>query len=280
MSGSPDIEDFQRTLEEAGRQISRELQEAEKVRSDPEKTVQDRERTVAEALENAKHFYKRKEYGRAFTEWERACSAMGSPEEFRRKVRALRESHENLVKVTRELAEIRDVLNQRTAPPPADVKLVDGAHESVTGQVKDVYASLSQRLRGARTPRTPNLWLPIGVSVLILATGFAAQRVYSTRPAPPVAAVSGAPSITDDTFLQAQQNAMEKQVAALNKDHESKIEELRRTHAQASQGDREKIVQLETRLKEAEAKQGELERQVEALLKDNLTKDDVIASLS
>lgn len=84
----------------------------------------------------------------------------------------------------------------------------------------------------------------------------------------------------DDTFLQAQKNAAEKQIAALKEQQAADIEEVRRKAAQSAQADRERIVQLETSLREEESKNSEQDRQVKALTEDNLNKDRTIASLN
>ena len=284
MSGAQPLEELQKTLEEAGRQVSRDLREAETLKSNPESTIREREQIVSESLQNANTFYKKKEYARAFIEWERACTALGAGEEFRRRVRALKESHENLAKVNRELVDIRQALNQRAAPSAEDTRFVEGSHEAIKGQVKNGYAYLSQQLRAERTPRTLSFWWPVLLALVIVAAGFAGLKVYNGRL--PVKTVSlaapAAPASTamDDTFLQAQKNAAEKQITALKEEQSAQIDDLRRKAAQSAQADREKIVQLETSLKEEESKNSELQRQVKTLMEDSLNKDRAIASLN
>src|SRR5262245_60884704 len=84
----------------------------------------------------------------------------------------------------------------------------------------------------------------------------------------------------DGAFLEAQKNETEKQVAALREEQQKQIEDLNRKHAESARGDREKVVQLETKLKESESEISELERRVKLLTEDNLNKDNVIQSLN
>jgi hypothetical protein len=276
-------EEFQRTLGHVGAQVARELREADVLRQDPETVLRDREKAIADALEKAKALYKKKEYGRAFAEWDRVCAYLGETEDFRLKVRVLKESHENLVKVNRELVEVREVLNQRSVPSAGEAKFVKDAHESVSAQVKNVYAHLGAQLRTGRTPRTLSFWWPVLGAVAILAVGFAGIAAFHSYQEQELAsrqAAVSSPSAYDDTFLEAQRNAMEKQVNALTQDHEKNMAELQRKHAENSIGDRERIVQLETKVKEGEAEIADLRRQIQALMQDNLTKDRTIASLT
>ena len=290
MSGAQPLEELQKTLEESARQISGELREAELLKADPEAVIRAREQIVSESLQNANNFYKKKEYSRAFIEWERACNALGAGEEFRNRVRALKESHENLLKVNREVAEIRQALNQRAAPSPEDVKFVESSHETIKGQVKNGYSYLSQQLRTERTPRTLSFWWPVVLALVIVGAGFGALKVSHERAWSKISMARNAakttwvpavaPSAVDDAFLQAQKNESERQIAALKEQQNAQIEDLHRKAAQDAQADRERIVQLETRLKEEESKNSELDRQVKALMEDNLNKDRTIASLT
>lgn len=284
MSGTPHLEDLQKTLEEAGRQVGRELQEAERLRIDPETVIRQREQVLFESLKSAKDYYKKKEYARAFFEWERACSVLEN-DEFLRKVRALKESHENLLRANRELVETRQALHKRITPSPADTKFVDGSHQTVNTQVKNVYSHLSQQLRTERTPRAVSFLWPALLALAILGAGFAGLKAYHNKvigrsAALSPEAVSGTPNVLDDTFLEAQRSAMERQVAGLKEDHRKEIGDIRRKAAESAKTDREKVIQLETGLKEAEARNSELERRLQALAEDNLSKDRTIASLT
>ncbi len=290
MSGAQPLEELQRTLEEATRQVSRELHDAETLKADPEAAIREREQIVFESLQNASIFYKKKEYTRAFVEWDRACNALGANDEFRRRVRALKESHENLVKVNRELVEIRQALNTRTTPSPADVKFLEGAHEAVKGQVKNGYAYLSQQLRTERTPKKLSFWWPVALALALAAAGYAFLRFDHSRAMAKVEAArtasqttpvqAAAPGTVDISFLQAQKINAQQDIAALKETQAAEIQDIRRKAAQDAQADREKIVQLETRLKEEESRNSELDRQVQALIEDSLNKDRTIASLS
>ncbi len=291
MSSAQPIEEFRKTLEDAGRQVGREIQESQRLQIDPS-SIGTREKIVAESLENAKAYYKRKEYARAFNEWDRVCTALGGGEEFRSKIRALRDSHENLAKVNRELAEIKQILNQRAGPTPAEVKFVDGAHETVNGQVKNVYSYLSQQLRTARSSQTLSFWWPVALALVLLVAGAAGLGIYHDHAMRKTAAAAivpvsaqapglpaGQAGIVEDAFAEAQKNVAEKQIAVLKSEHTIALEDARRKGAEAAKGDREKIVQLETELTEARARNSELERRVEVLTQDNLNKDRTINSL-
>ena len=71
-----------------------------------------------------------------------------------------------------------------------------------------------------------------------------------------------------------------KEIAALKETQTAQIESVQRKAALDAQADREKIVQLETSLREEESRNSELDRQVKALMEDNLNKDRTIASLT
>lgn len=286
MSVPQPIEELRRTLEDAGRQLTREFQEAQKQKIDPA-SINARERIVSESLESARNYYRKKEYARAFNEWERVCTALGGGEEFRTRIRALRESHENLARVLRESAEIKQLLNQRAGPSPQEAKFVEGAHEAVNGQVKKVYAYLSQQLRTERTARSLSFWWPVSAAVLLLVLGAGGLTFYHQQQARKAAVTAAlaptpaaAPTPVDDAFLQAQKNAAEQQIVSLKAEHQAALEDARRKGAEAARAERERIVQLETQLKEAEARNSELERRVEMLTQDNLNKDRAIAALN
>ena len=289
MSGAPYLEDSKKTLEEADRQVSLQLQDAGRLRTDPEKTIREREKILFEALSNAKNFYKKKEYSRAFSEWERACTVLDN-EEFRWKVRALKESHENLAKANRELVDIKQSLTRRVTPAAGDVKFVDGSHETINSKVKNVYSHLSQQLRAERTPRTLSFWWPVVLALVILTIGSIGLKAYQVSITRHAAAVPisvpapAAPSPVDDAFLQAQRNAVEKEMEGkmgdLKQAHQKEIADVKREAAQAAQGDRERVIQLETSLNEAQARNAELERRVQVLTEDSLNKDKTIQSLN
>ena len=61
---------------------------------------------------------------------------------------------------------------------------------------------------------------------------------------------------------------MKKHIDALNHGHEQEIQALNSKHAEASKSDREKIIQLETKLREAESKNLDLERRSRVLFED------------
>src|SRR5258708_1899894 len=131
-----------KTLSELNREFLSETSKLQQQRSDLSDAVPNRQKVVEEHLTRAKNFYKKREWANAFAEWDQACIFLEQSDEFRKKVTALRESHDNLIKVNRELVEIKQVLNQRSAPPAADRKFIQNAHEEVSGQVKNVYSHL------------------------------------------------------------------------------------------------------------------------------------------
>lgn len=279
-----DTEDLQKTLTEAQAEVSQQLDIAQTLKKDPEAALKEREDAVHEALLKAKSLYQKKEYGRAFAEWEKVCAFLGERDEFRSKIRALKESHENLLKVNQELLEIKEVIRQRSSPGPSEAKFVEEAHDSVTAEVKKVYSHLGQQLRTERQPKGLSFWWPVVLSLGILALGFAGLAGYFSSMEKRLAARSvlapAASDPLDGTYLEAQRNAAQKQIEALKREHEKQIEALNRKHAEASKGDRERIIQLETGLREAESANLELERQAKALIEDNISKDKTIASLS
>jgi len=277
-------EDLQKTLEEAELHVNQQMNEAQGFKADPEAVLRERERAIAEALEKAKNFYRKSEYGHAFGEWEKVCAFLGENDRFRRKICELRDSHESLIKVNQELSEIKQVLTQRSSPPPAETKFVDEAQDVVNAQVKNVYSYLNQQLRTERTPRGISFWWPVALAAVILLLGFiglkgyfmTAQRQLSSQES----SLSAKTDPLGNTYLEAQKNAIQKQISVLNQDHENQMEGLRRKHAEASKNDRERIIQLETKLRETESKISELERQSQALLEDNINKDKTIAALN
>jgi hypothetical protein len=285
LNGMPALsEDFRKTLKDAEIHVNLQMEEARRLKSDPELVLRERENTVADALSIAKHFYQKKEYNRAFEEWERVCFFLDENDPFPKKIRELRTSHENLFKVNQELQEIKKVLHQRSSPGPADAKFVDEANNAVNAQVKNSYSYLSQQIRTERTPKGISFWWPVALAAVVLILGLAGLRGYyeevKKQLAVQEALISAKDESTDSAALAARTRAVEKQIAALNQDHENEIQTLGRKYAEESKNDREKIIQLETKLKEAESENLNLERQSRALFEDNIKKDETIAALN
>ena len=279
-----DTEDLQKILTEAQVEVSQQLDITRELKTDPEAALKEREDAVRDASTKAKNFYQKKEYGRAFAEWEKICSFLRENDAFRSKVRELKQSHENLLRVNQELLEIKEVIRQRSSPSPSESKFVEEAHDAVNTEVKNVYSYLSQQLRTERTPKGLSFWWPVALALVILVLGFVGLAGYLTaaekKLSSKVLSVQATTDPLDSTYLEAQKNAVENQIESLNRDHTKQIEDLKRKHADASKNDRERIIQLETSLREAESRNLELDRQTKALFEDNINKDKTIASLN
>lgn len=279
-------------LQEISRDIQNELADAARLKADPETALADHQRMVREALEKAKRHYKKKDYPRAFGEFEKVCAALPEEDPFRRRIRDLKEAHANLIKANEELSQIRSMIAQRSAPSAADVKYAGQAHDAVSAQVKNIYSSMSRELRTERVPRSLSFWWPVALSLATLSIGavilngerakIARERTSLAAQAEPipVSPVPPKPSPMEETYEQAQRRVLERQIEALNRDHQVQLEGLKRKHAEDAKEEREKMIRLETRVKELEAENGELERRAQALFEDNVNKDRALSNLS
>ncbi len=275
-------EDFQKTLKEAELNLNRQQEEAQKLKANPETAIREQEEAIRIGLERAKSYYRKKEYQRSFMEWEKVCAFLDENDRFKQMIRELKQSHEGLAKVNGELFQIRGVLKTRFLPASSDAKFLEQANQNVTRQVKSAYANLSSQLRSERVPKTLSFWWPVALAAGILLMGFLGLSAYQSvlkKQTQTGKMDSAENQALDAAYLQAQRNAMDKQVEALNVDYEIKMQDLSRKHAEASKHDRERIIQLETKLREAESQNYDLEKQVKALFEDNFNKDKVIASL-
>ncbi len=259
-------ENLQKTLKEVEFHIHQQMEDARRLKSDPERVLRERENAVAEALAKAKNFYRKKEVSRALEEWEKICPFLDESDGFRKKIRELRAGHESLLKVNQELQEIKKVLTQRSSPPQSEAKFVQEANHAVNSQVKNVYSYLSQQIRMERTPKGISFWWPVFLAAVILVFGFVGLKSYF--------------SATQKQQLSRGASSSELRISALNLDHEEEMQALSRKHAEDSKNDREKIIQLETRLREVESRNSNLEKQSKALFEDNIIKDKTIAALS
>ena len=241
------------------------------------------EQIVEEHLTRAKNFYKKKEWANAFAEWDRACAFLEEKDEFRKKLSALKESHDNLIQVNREVVEIKQVLNQRSSPSLADRKFVQGAHEAVSGEVKNVYSYLGQQLRAERTPKTLSFWWPVLLSLALLGAGFTGLFTYHAYE-DAVAKKQGELGLDAARLqvaaLQTERDGIAKKSQALKEDYEKKIEELKSQNAGWRNAGREKIEELEVQLQETQRKNEELTEKMDRVLRENTTKDKLINTLS
>ena len=275
------------SLEEAARQIQTDLESAARIKNDPEAALAEREKTARTSLEKARAFYKKKDYARAFAEWEKVCSGLGDQDEFKKRLRQLRSSHENLIKANEELGQIKDLMAKRSSPAAAETKFVGQAHQTVNAQVKNIYSAMSQELRTERVPKSLSFWWPLVLGVLVASGGILwtvreHSKLRTERAAVSVLAAP-APAVAspmDETYEQAQLRVLERQIEALNRDHQIALDGLKRKHAENAKGDREKVIQMETRIKELEAQNIELERRAEALFEDNVNKDRTLSNLN
>ena len=266
--------EFERTLTALQREFHSEIHKAQQLKSSQQEAFTDREKAVQDHLARAGEFYKKKEWARAFEEWAQVCAFLNEGDEFRRKVAALKESHENLVKVNRELAEIKGILNQRSEPSAADRKFVQDAHEEVSGQIKNVYAYLSQQLRSDRTPKTLSFWWPVMGALLMLTTGGVGLATYHLKAKADMkkqAERTGQTARLELLTLQSERDELAKKVSTQRQEYQSRIEELKSQNAGWRNVGREKVEELEVRLQEAEKKNEELTEKIDKLLQENLS---------
>ena len=268
-----DPQETLKTLSALQREFQAETSKLQQQRSGLSNAMPGREQIVEEHLTRARNFYKRKEWANAFAEWDQACAYLEESDEFRRKLTALKESHDNLVQVNREVVEIKQVLNQRSSPSLADRKFVQGAHEEVSGQVKNVYSYLGQQLRAERTPKTLSFWWPVILSLALLGSGFAALFAYHAYESA-LSKKQGEQGLEavrlQVAALQAERDEFAKKNQALKEDYDKKIEELKSQNAGWRNAGREKIEELEVQLDDSQKKNEELARKVEKLMEDSV----------
>ena len=261
--------EFERTLSALQRQFHTEIHKTQQQKSSYQDAVPNRDQVVEGHLSKARDFYRKKEWARAFAEWDQVCAFLEESDDFRKRVTALRESHENLMKVNREVIEIKGVLSQRSAPRVADKKFVQGAHEEVSTQVRNVYSYLGQQLRAERTPKTLSFWWPVLGALILLALGAGALVVYhdqaSTR-------LRHQNEQTDQTLqqrlaiLETENAGLSKKLSDERAESDRKIEELKQQNAGWRNAGREKIEELEVRLNDSQKKNEELNERLKGLL--------------
>ena len=211
------------------------------------------------------------------------CVFLDEGDEFRKKVQALKESHANLLKVNRELLDIKQILNSRSSPPVEDRKFVQSAHEEASGQVKNVYSHLSQQLRADRTPKTLSFWWPVLFGLALVGAGSAGLWTYQARTHQEMrqqAEQSGEAARLELMTLQTERDDLGQKLTAAKEDYEKKIAELKQQNAGWRNAGREKIEELETRVKDLEFKNDQLSQKAEKLAQESYEKDRVITELS
>src|SRR5437868_41246 len=109
----PSAAEFERSLSMIQRELDAETQRSREQKNSQTDALKDRTQIVEDCLTRAKNYYLKKEWVRAFAEWDKVCSFLEEGDEFRKKITSLKESHENLSKVNREVVEIKGILNQR-----------------------------------------------------------------------------------------------------------------------------------------------------------------------
>ena len=263
---------YDQILNEAEFEISNKLSAAEKIKIDPESFLEEQKRYLDEALEKAKNFYRKKEYGKAFSEWDKVCFSLGENDEFKKRVRHLKSSHENLIRANEELAQVRQAMAERLSPAAKESKFVQDASDGVNAQVKNIYSAMSSEIRAQRIPKSVSFWWPVLLALAILVSGLAGLTAYFKLQSQKLGQSGKAQSLMvpqqamDESYLEASRRTFEKQIEALNLEHQETIEALSRKHAESAKDDREKIIQFETRLREAESKNTDLERQLQAVM--------------
>ena len=268
-------EDLDRTFALIHQELETETQRAREQKNSQNDSLKDREQAVLDCLARAKNHYLKKEWSRAFAEWDKVCAFLPEQDEFRKKVSGLKESHENLVKVNREVAEIKGILNQRSSPPAADRKFVQEAHEQTNGQIRNVYGYLNQQLRTERTPKTLSFWWPVLTALILLGIGYGTLTAHFNKARTDLsrqAQKSGVDSLMELTALQAERDELLKQTADLKKDYETKIEELKQQNAGWRNAGREKVESMEVQIQQLETENKDLKHQVETLIQDSLNR--------
>lgn len=295
-SGRPEVtfsltESFQKTLEELDQKVSREFQAAQSQQNDQNRMLGAAPQVVQELLERAKNYYSKKEYTRAFNAWENVCSYLPQGDAFRRTVISLRESHGNLERAQKELTEVRDDIHSRFSVSSGDRKFMEKAQENVNGDIKKAYAHISREIRSDRTPVSLSFWWPVLLAFAIVTSGAVAIWNYHTQRSLRTTAQISIPAVSNTsnaelTSLKAELQAvaserdqLRAQVQQVDQQTDAKIAEAKRQAAESAKDEREKIIQLETHLRESEEEIRQLQSQVDGLMQDNLAKDKVIQSL-
>jgi hypothetical protein len=268
-----DPQETLKTLSALQREFQAETSKLQQQRSNLSNALPGREQIVEEHLNRAKNFYKKKEWASAFSEWDQACAYLIDQDEFRKKVDALKESHDNLIKVNREVVEIKQALNQRSSPKLTDRKFVQGAHEEVSGQVRNVYSYLGQQLRTERTPRTLSFWWPVLLSLGIVAAGAAGLFAFNTflrAQANQQAEQSVQEARLQVATAETERDVISKKSLAQKEDYDKRIQELKSQNAGWRNAGREKIEELEGQLSEAQRKNDELTQKIQKMMEENL----------
>ncbi len=275
-------ETLEKTLSLVQQELNVELQKSQDQKNSQGDALQNREQLAQECLARAKSYYSKKEWTRAFAEWDKVCVFLDEREEFRSKIASLKESHENLDKVNRELAEIKAILNQRSSPSPADRQFVQNAHEQTSGQIKNVYSYLSQQLRTERTPKTLSFWWPVILAVILIGAGYGVLFGYYGKinhESKRETEKSDQTSQMELATLQAERDELLKKTTDLKQDYENKIEELKQQNAGWRNARHETDGGMENKEQELNHQNEELNRKLEVLIQDNLSKDRQISDL-
>jgi hypothetical protein len=227
--------------------------------------VPGRQQAAQEHLARARAFYKKKEWARAFSEWDAVCAYLDESDPFRQRLALLRESHANLAKVQRELGEIKEILSKRSAPSAEEKKFVQQAHEAASTEVKKAYAHLGQQLRTERTPKILSFWWPVALAALLLALGFlgvSAQQSKMRRVLRSEVELNAQGLRLDLAALQAERDALLKKIGTMEADHRRQTAQLEGQNAGWRNAGREKIEELEMQLQEAEMKNEDLQKKI------------------
>ena len=219
-NASQDVTALQRRLES-------EVSQMEQKKSEIVQAVPGRKNKVEECLARAQGFYQKSEWERAFAEWDKACGFLEKGDEFRKKIEALKASHQNLVKATNELTEIKTILKQRSAPSAASNRFVQNAHNQVSGQVKNAYSYISRELRTEYAPGKLS-FRRVVLAVLLIIASAAGLYFYQLKTREAVrrqAAQNALSTHLQLAVLQSEREELEKKVAKLE-DENSKKDKL------------------------------------------------------
>ena len=255
------MSDSQEALQDLQSEFSRIQQEKLKL----SEAIPGRQKAAEEHLSRARNFYKKKEWSRAFSEWEAVCAYLDEGDEFRRRVSLLRESHDNLAKVNRELVEIKEILAKRSAPSAEEKKFVQDAHDAASGEVKKAYAHLGQQLRTERTPKTLSFWWPVAAAVLLLSVGSLGMSVRLSQTQHRLRSEleqNGQMMRLQLVSLQSERDELLKKLGNVKADTEKQITELKDQNAGWRNAGREKVEELQMQLEEAQLKTKDLEKKI------------------
>ena len=232
-----------------------------------------REKTMQQHLTRARDLYAKKDWAAAFAEWDKACALLDEGHEFLKQVTSLRESHENLMHANSELAEVREILQQRSAPPESENQFLRSAHQDMSGKVKNVYSYISGQLRTERAANVPNFrWMAPVIALFLVAAATGAFWKYESKR-------------RSDLRKQAEASVQTSrlEIAALALEREElfkKLKFLEEERAAWKNIRRSKTEELQAELSEIQRQNEEMTQKIRKLAEENLQKDRMILEIA